>query len=660
MSSRKRPNRIKKGDYSRVLVTETVPYETPIIFSNDGLYERIVEIHSADPIQQMLLRALVFGEGEGKTHSSIPYLYKIRKGSRQFRRLALIHPRSQWKVKEFYEKYENLLLYHCAHSPASIRAPHKVAGSFFFKGSMENLNQYRDGSISRLSLDELTKHNPSFFSYRGYNRLYKFFESKDFFELEKQYGFMLSLDVSKCFDSIYTHTLSWAVKDKEFTKKYVSIKTTFAQEFDALMQHANRGETNGIVIGPEVSRLFAEIIFQEIDVKTILHLKKKNNFDFGKDYVFRRYVDDIFIFAETSEHAQIVYEIYADILLSFNLHANVEKSIALTRPFVTSKSRLIHAVSAEVNDFIGKFLEAGDDVEVLIPYRIRSVWKLTRSFIESIKSLCSYNQVNYDEVASYLISVLTERIKKIVAIKTINQPDNKQKDYRDALFVLLDVLYFLYEVSPSVGASYKHCISIILIIRFTKKHLPMIESTVVHRIYELTESLLLRHQSNSQKTIDGFIPLELLNVMLAIRELGKDYLIPESNLQALFPNAPEEHSYFSITSCLFYIRDEQCYATLKKMIISAADKKLSNLSDIRVNSEKTYLLLDLLSCPYIPEKKKKSWLNAAFKGLGMAKRQDSDIEVFLHAAISNHIQVNWSKKVDLLSSLEKKELKQAY
>jgi hypothetical protein len=34
----KKSERIIKVDYCRVLVTETAPYETPIIFSNDGFY----------------------------------------------------------------------------------------------------------------------------------------------------------------------------------------------------------------------------------------------------------------------------------------------------------------------------------------------------------------------------------------------------------------------------------------------------------------------------------------------------------------------------------------------------------------------------------------------------------------------------------------------
>jgi hypothetical protein len=476
--------------------------------------------------------------------------------------------------------------------------------------------------------------------------------------LEKQFDFLLTLDVSKCFDSIYTHTLSWAVKDKEFTKKNVGNKASFAQDFDALMMHANHSETNGIVIGPEVSRIFAEILFQEIDNRTILNISNKFGFSFGSDYVFKRYVDDVFIFAKNEERSRKIYKAYADVLMSFNLHANALKSVGMARPFVTNKSRLIQAASYEVNKFIEKFLEASADPNVLLPKNIHSRWKLTRSFIASIKALCSYNQVNYDEIAAYLIAVLTERVKKIVAITAISDPLEAERPYRDAFLVLLDVLYFLYSVSPSVGASYKLCTSVILTIRFTKKHLPKIEDTVAHTIYELTQMLLSEHDSSNPDGIEGFLPLEVINVILAARELGPNYLLPEETVTSLFVDGPD-NSYFSIVSCLFYIRNEPGYDKLRKSMLKAAEQKLSDLSDIRMSSEKAYLLLDLLSCPYVPDKRKTAWIRKAFVALGMQKPTNAEIVPYLLAAETSHIQINW-KDVDLLSALEKKELKQAY
>src|SRR5450830_600906 len=116
-------NIIKRSDYDRILITETLPYETPIIFSNDGLYERVKNLQQATEFQQKLTKALVFGEGAGfDIKSTEPYLYKVRKNSLEYRRLALLHPASQWKIREFYRQYDQIILHYCAGSPASIRA----------------------------------------------------------------------------------------------------------------------------------------------------------------------------------------------------------------------------------------------------------------------------------------------------------------------------------------------------------------------------------------------------------------------------------------------------------------------------------------------------------------------------------------------------------
>lgn len=42
MRDRTSKEKVRKGDYNRVLITETLPYETPIIFSNDGLHRNII------------------------------------------------------------------------------------------------------------------------------------------------------------------------------------------------------------------------------------------------------------------------------------------------------------------------------------------------------------------------------------------------------------------------------------------------------------------------------------------------------------------------------------------------------------------------------------------------------------------------------------------
>lgn len=659
MSNRKY---IDKSDYNRVLLTETLPYETPIVFSNDGLYERIKSIDNLSKLEWKLINLIIYGKSSksNKKRKNIkpkptkPYLYKIRKDSVSFRRLALLHPISQYQIKLFYEKYATLILYYCSISPASIRAPSGIASTFYSQGVWVNLYQYKENQISTIDKDSFTKHLPSFFSYKGYDRLYKFFNSAEYFKLEKRFRFQMSLDVSKCFDSIYTHSIGWATKNKDFVKENLN-KNTFGDVIDVLIRHGNDNETNGIPIGPEFSRIFSEIIFQKIDQLTIEKLRSSSaQLEFNTEYVFKRYVDDVYIFADTQEIVEKVYSIYSDILVSFNLHTNASKSSITTRPFSSSKSRLIHEMSRLSNEFFDKFLEP-DGVNKLKPKKVYRSWYLAKSFIDSIKTLCSQNNVEYDEVSSFIISSVNNRIKQLINIDVI--ADDEKNNYYHVLQTLLEVIFFLYEVAPSVSASYKLSTSIVFIIRFCRKH-HIYEDEIALKIFGLTNDLMLNESNRvGIASLNRFIHLELLNVLLAVRELGKLYLLPKATLEKLFLNQ-DDLSYFTIISCLFYIRNEVQYSDIKLKLIDHIDYQLSDLEDITINSEKVYLLLDVLSCPYISDDTREKIIYRVSDLLGVSL--DSIELANTSESLKNQCwHTDWSN-VDILNLLEKKELSQSY
>src|SRR5690606_23836809 len=123
---------------------------------------------------------------------------------------------------------------------------------------------------------------------------YKFYDRHDYQRLEQRFKLLWEFDISKCFYYIYTHSITWAIKDKESAKRNRNIENLFENKFDKLMQQANYNETNGIVVGPEISRIFAEILLQQIDVNVI---NRVSHLKMGVDYEVRRYVDDIFVFS---------------------------------------------------------------------------------------------------------------------------------------------------------------------------------------------------------------------------------------------------------------------------------------------------------------------------------------------------------------------------
>ncbi|QHH96056.1 antiviral reverse transcriptase Drt3b [Acinetobacter dispersus] len=649
-------NLIKRNDYDRVLITETLPYETPIIFSNNGLYDRIKNINIFSLFEQKIIKELVLCNGGYiKSKPTKPYLYKIRKNALEYRRLALLHPASQWKIREFYNEYDKLILYYCSENPASIRAPKKIASSFYSKGSWENIYKYKTGSVTSDTIDGYAKHTPSFFTYKGYDRLYKFFNSSDYFNLEKKFKIQMSLDVSKCFDSIYTHSMAWATKEKEFVKNNLNV-SSFGEDFDFTIRHGNYNETNGIPIGPEVSRIFSEIIFQRIDGIVIGYLKNQDLI-FDVEYTFRRYVDDVYIFAKDEDVARKIYSIYADTLMKFNLHTNSSKLSIQYRPFVSKKSRLIHGASSLANIFFDTcFMK--NDFGQLKPKNIHSPWKVAKTFIDSIKNLCNSNEVDYDEISSFIISSITERIKRLINVEEEIIAE-EVKSYFHVIKTLLEVSFFLYSVAPSVSSSYKLSTIIILLVRFTNIRLKVHQDEVCHKIYELTSQLLLdESQSQGTNPIEGFVHLEFINILIATRELGDEYLIPESVIEGIFPKM-KDLSYFSVTSCLFYIKNAEGFDNIRNNLNAYLNKKFEDLSDIATCSEKLHLLLDVLSCPYIPIKFRKKWLKALGRRIGVPTMSPVEINNNLDSLTKGYWQINWSD-VDLLNSLEKKELKRAY
>ncbi|MFO3681581.1 antiviral reverse transcriptase Drt3b [Pseudomonas aeruginosa] len=648
--------RIRKNDYCRVLVTETAPYETPLIFSNDGFYNFSKNLSkSGNILADELARKFIIGNGGNQ--NAIPYQYKIRKNSSEFRRLSVLHPLSQWQMKLFYEEYEQLICHYCSVSNFSIRTPVRTASVFYYKNSWENIGKYKRGVVDDADSDSKLKHSSSFFSYKGYTRLYKFFNSKLFIDLEKSFSVLKTLDVSKCFDSIYTHSIAWATKEKQFIKNGRTQTSIFGNNFDELIRRANYNETNGIVIGPEISRIFAEIIFQDVDRQVEKKLAAPPySMNLDVDYSIKRYVDDVFIFAKSVDVANKIYEIYSDRLSAYKLHVNSAKSQLYERPFFTVKSKVIKEVNLYLNEFVDRFLEEYNDGASLKPRKIFRIERLVRSFIDAIKSTCSSELVTYDEVSSYIISALFERTKRLINVPGNFNGEECAAEYKDAALVFLEVMHFFYAVAPSVSASYKMCASIILICRFADTHLGEYKHTIKQKAFDLTLSLLDSDAIYKQADVENFISLEVMNVVLALSDFGSAHLLPPDIVERVFGNGD---SYFTIVSCLFYIRDYSQYRTIRESILKKIDSKLQNLSGVLSNTEQACLLLDSLTCPYIDAKRKSKYVQRACSALSITRPDPQGVRDFLAAYANEHWFVNW-REVDLLNALERKELRQVY
>jgi hypothetical protein len=681
--------KLDKKDYLRALLTETAPSDVPLIFSNEGLYINChrAERNTNNPIGKYVLEifkqhinpslneSIAIDERMRKKQKySSPFKYKIIKNENSLRTLSLLHPRTQLNIAELYRDHSPELNYLCSKSKFSIRAPVKVANSFTLNTSKRNINisDYKSIDVDTLESELYKKSASSFFTYKGKTRIYKIYNSEKFVELEKKFGHMWLLDISNCFDSIYSHSVSWAIKDKEFIKNNVRNSNQFCQKLDTLMQRSNNNETNGICIGSEFSRIFAEIIFQKIDQNIESFLLKKFNLRTSIDYEIIRYVDDYIVFAKTIEAEQLIYNAISDSVNEYNLYLSSEKTHKYSRPLLTEKSSVVVALSELLRAFDESMFEShyANKNKIILPKKIYRKDRLKNSFIDKVKKLCIESKQDYSLSSSYLISVFNKRIssliysfEKLIFVakeKENNGFNNAFRDtkliLRDSFEVLLELMLFFYSVKPSLSSSNKIAQSIIEIDRFTinkmVEHSPFIRTLVMG---DITRSLSVENKDSYR---DGFVTLEKLNILLATNEFSSNYSISSSHLENLL-DSTEIISYFDIISILFYCKDCVKYSEVVQRIEQICANKLKEV-DISNDSESIHLLLDLSTCPYISESLRDVVLRKLFGDHFVDNNATQPEAEKLTTILANtYWFVKWTNN-DLYELLVRKELNPVY
>ena len=661
--------KLDKTDTLRALLTDTTPSDVPIIFANDGFYINSQRVNMGETslldalIKEFYKSIIVPTEETLRFSQSSPYKYKIRKDDISLRALSLLHPRSQYNFVDFYSKYSSAITYLCSISPFSVRAPNKITNSFYTK-DLDSSNKYKEITIDTLESELYRKHASSFFSYRGYDRIYKLFSAPLFIELEKKYSVMQFLDVSKCFDSIYTHTISWAVKNKDYVKSNIDMKNQFAQKFDYLMQRSNNNETNGIPIGAEVSRVFSEIIFQKNDLNIIKLLEESHGYKNGKEYTALRYVDDYFVFSMDKEISKIVSKTVSDSLSEINLYINKKKSIEYLRPFCTTKSNLVTNLNQVIKDF-EKILfvkETNGSRVTFLSRKINNKHKFKHSLIDKVKSLCANTKSEYAEASPYLIGVLSRRLFQVIeSYKQLPlcDPDFSETPLqtRDAISIILELMFFFYSVCPTVPASNKLAKSIIIIDKFLSSKLPNYIAFIRTQVMENINQLPLNKVDDDTRV--GYVSLERLNIVLATSEFGKNFLIPYEYFDKLLEDV-KILTYFDIVSLLYYFRNHPEYHHLKVKIENYIISKFEENFDLSKNSEIAHLYLDLMSCPYISNQFKYKHLEKFYLSRNPTiNKTPQEISDSVSLLLNTYWFVKW-ENLDLIRLLERKELKQNY
>ncbi|KMS58823.1 hypothetical protein V473_08900 [Sphingobium cupriresistens LL01] len=592
----------------RAVLTEVLPHELPIIFTNDFFYLSLIEKNVPPALAECLAELRALKRSDQRKYAK-PYEYVIRKDRGGSTFLGLMHPNSQLDAAEFYNAFAETLIAACGISPASLRRPTSIAS----RTTANRLEDY----VKRGEADVHGESEPdtkelrnivSFFVYRDINLLSKFFDSSMYLSLEKKFSKLRTLDISKCFHSIYTHSVTWAVKNKDFSKENSSL-FAFEQQFDRLMQRQNYNETNGIIIGPELSRLFAEVIFQRIDLN-VIESAKKSKLNYGIDFEFKRYVDDYFVYANDTEIIDLIEQIIQEEAFKYKLHINEGKSDNFTRPFVTplsSAKREIHRVMYELKDTVDE-LHGGLEAE-----KFRFITRRVKSKTLESRLIIGEHGIGFHNVSGWALSLLRVMIfdlaKSAKGLRDIKEDDDKCGYIERGLHALFSLVFYISSLDIRVTTTYS--IGSILTVLTTKgfDKIRKRSDWIDHFVQKEMIDLLVASHSAFYRKMKRSDAVETFNlILLGSHYLGSNFYDRIEVRSVINDILGCDISYFSFITLKFvFLKDKSKFSNeLSKLNSKAIDFVKMEKSKLSVDAESYLILSDLLSSPDLTNDEKRN------------------------------------------------------
>ncbi len=653
MKSRK--NRVNIKHPERSLLTDTCPYELPLFMTNAN-FATFANKPQGGQRESELHNQILLSKSLENTPATKPYRFSIHRDTESRRQLALPHPRSQHLMSQFYASHELFICNVCSRSEYSLRFPSRIATRYLDPRYVRTTPVTRtQGDEDPIGFSDQSKWASTHFSYRKYNLLYKFFESEELLGLERRFSYMLSLDVSRCFESIYTHSIEWSVRGKDFAKRNKNRgKDIFEAQFDRTIRHANWDETHGIVVGPEFSRIFAEVLLQGVDQKIQSRVKNA-----GLQVEVRRYVDDYYIFGNDETSLKRTEAEISDSLNDVNLHLNQNKRTITPRPFTTK----ISSGRKRVADI---FVDLFETVEAALR---RPDQGLSSRITETSqnRAISAFRRVSvelatpYRQLVSYGLSVVFRQLSRLVEAQSdpVKKLSPRTLTALSWMISIVRISQFLYSVDQRATTSIKlaqvYTATLRLADLWSCDRAP-IESQILDG---------LRNSSDEASYAGGDQVARINHICSVDLLLTPPRRIEPSDLvkQMDFSEAGERlemKSLFQLLCILFVCRKRTRFRNILRETINEMKRRLhSSHSPPHVDTETCIMLTELIACPYVDTDEKVAIVAAAVHQV--IGRNCSDAEAT--AIIESHgwiSFVDWKQTSNLEVLLARRELTPAY
>lgn len=143
--------------------------------------------------------------------------------------------------------------------------------------------------------------------------------------LALDFEYLVETDITNCYGSIYTHTVSWALHNKSEAKVKRYFNQLLGNKIDYHLQAMSNGQTNGIPEGSILIDFIAEMVLTYADFQLFKKIEKETKLK-ENEYRILRYRDDYRIFVKNPYHAETIMKLLSETLAEIGISLNTGKT----------------------------------------------------------------------------------------------------------------------------------------------------------------------------------------------------------------------------------------------------------------------------------------------------------------------------------------------
>ena len=243
-----------------------------------------------------------------------------------------------------------------------------------------------------------------------------------------RFRYCLVTDVARFFPSIYTHSLPWAINGKATAKGDTRPQSsvTYGNRLDFILRQSQSKQTIGIAIGPDTSKVAAELIMAAVDQRFVERSGANRP-------TFVRHVDDYWIAGNSQSECEKHLQNLRTALSEYELDINESKTKVISAKYVFADDwpfdfdeelrRRYNPINKELNNplpLLSKIVDHATELrdDGVIRHVIRKLddsrlWINNWALLEHFLAQCS---VQFPHSFDYVARVVAWRVRRDLPI----------------------------------------------------------------------------------------------------------------------------------------------------------------------------------------------------------------------------------------------------